>query len=185
MRVDLRSCQDRLGWCPRLTRRGAAVAWSRSSGPKLPFAQRAAATRTTLGIDAQHRFEPLRRTLNRGGLRGAGSQQLADHREFFLAISIGQESVMANPHEVVGQHVRQKATDELIGRQCFSFAAVTIATIAICMIRRENSAHPQGQKPRVRLTLSMTSRPPMRVVRVHVPSVQLLHQHALPHLDGG
>jgi hypothetical protein len=84
--------------------------------------------------------------LGRLGLLRAGrhGEQLARSRDIGGAIAIGEQSVMADAVQALGQHVHQKAPNELV------------ATMASCRasMRRSNPASPKTERmPSIKLTV--------------------------------
>ena len=59
------------------------------------------------------------------------AQELAAALQFFLSVAIAEEAIVADSVEAVGQHVEQKAPNELICRQGHGFLLVVIAIVLV------------------------------------------------------
>ena len=56
-------------------------------------------------------------------------QQLAAQGEFLLAVTIGEEAVIANTLKSFWEDMEQEAADELIGREFHGFVLVVVAVV--------------------------------------------------------
>jgi hypothetical protein len=56
---------------------------------------------------------------------------LATAFQFFLAVAITQEAIVADAVEAVGEYVEQEATNELVGRQGHGFLLAVLAIVLV------------------------------------------------------
>ena len=92
--------------------------------------------------------------LRRRSAQSACALQLADDGQLRRSIAIGQETVVTNSHQRIGQHMRQKAADELVDRQCLELLAVAVTAVTIA--KRDMSITASEQS-------FVTDRHPMRI----------------------
>jgi hypothetical protein len=56
-------------------------------------------------------------------------QQLTAEGEFFLAVTVGEEAIVANALKTIREEMEQKSANELIGGQRYRFQPIIVAVI--------------------------------------------------------
>ena len=91
-----------------------------------------ATLRATCDVDAQQDKQP-----SGGGVRllvgdrRPGSQQSTALRQPLLFDAVGQQAVVTNAKERIGQHVLKKAVEKLFGGKNVRLAAISVRAVAV------------------------------------------------------
>ena len=97
------------------------------------------------GADGHGRVVRFRRRINR---RQWSSDQLSGACDIGFADGTGEQSVMADAVEALWQDMKQKAPDELVGRQCHC-AKPCPAGAAVILVAKGHAALIEADQPTV------------------------------------
>ena len=82
-----------------------------------------------------------------GGLSDGHRQQLAGPSQLLAPVAVGQEAVVTDAHEALGQHVLQKAPQEL---HSIKHHLALLAALGVVLVGKTNLAVVRGQQSLIR-----------------------------------